>query len=109
MVIVRDRENIIGYAEVKSIESEQTSKKLAKCPNCGKADLRKRKNTEPKYLCVGCRAEFEQPVIIEQQVIKFTAKFADQLKQISLPKDTIKDDIINYNPQVSVQKANPSV
>ena len=44
LLIIRDRENLVGYAEVSSIVAEPYIKKLVKCPNCGKADLRKRKN-----------------------------------------------------------------
>jgi len=108
LLIIRDRENLIGYAEVSSVLSEPFIKQLAKCPNCGKADLRKRKNKTPKYLCVDCRNEFETPKIEEKEVIKFTARFKAAMTRLQLPKEIIIEDIINYNPQVSIQQAKPS-
>ena len=108
LLIIKDRENLIGFAEVSHIESEPFTKKLVKCPNCGKADLRKRKNIAPKYLCVDCRTEFEIPRIEEKEVTKFTAKFKYALTNLFLPKEIIIEDIINYNPQVSIQQVKKS-
>jgi 5-methylcytosine-specific restriction protein B len=108
LLIIRDRENLIGYAEVSHIESDSVKKKLVKCPNCGRADLRKRKNLIPKYLCVDCRNEFENPIVEEKEVTKYTAKFKTPLTKLHLTKDIIIDDIINYNPQVSIQQVKRS-
>ena len=109
IIIVRDRENVIGYAEVKKIESDSFVKKLAKCPNCGKADLRKRKKTKPKYLCVDCRAEFDVPDENNITVTKYTAIFDQPLVKVKVSKKNIESDIIKFNPQVSIQEAKPSI
>ena len=108
LVIVRDRENLIGFAEVSLIESEPFKKQFVKCPNCGKADLRKRKNKVPKYLCVDCRHEFDEAKIEEKDVTKYTARFKSAMTPLNIPKETINDDIINYNPQVSIQEVKSS-
>lgn len=104
LLIIRDRKNLIGYAEVSSVVSEPSIKKLVKCPNCGKADLRKRTSKTPKYICVDCKNEFETPKIEEKEVIKYTARFKEAMTSLQLPKETINQDIINYNPQVSIQQ-----
>jgi hypothetical protein len=57
-----DKNRLLGISVVEEIEQTVKEKLLFKCPHCGKAGIKERKNKSPRFKCYKCRREFEVPV-----------------------------------------------
>lgn len=56
-----DKDRLLGLSVVEEIARETKEKLLFKCPACGMAGIKARKNRAPLYKCYKCGAEFDVP------------------------------------------------
>ena len=52
----RDKDRLLGLSVIEEIETEMKEKLLFKCPSCGKAGIKARKNKTPRFKCYKCGA-----------------------------------------------------
>ncbi|WP_234434507.1 hypothetical protein OG337_20705 [[Kitasatospora] papulosa] len=61
VIVLRDRDMLLGVSVIESIETDQATKERHYCPFCGRAGAAPRKRELPKYKCWECKAVFPEP------------------------------------------------
>ncbi len=59
LAVLRSTE-LLGLARIARLESGPGTKKLRRCPECGKTSLKPRKTLTPRYRCDSCKATFDE-------------------------------------------------
>ena len=106
LAILIDKEKILGFAKIKSINSTNGQKTIRRCPECPSTTIDKRKTKKPTYRC-NKGHEFEIPSKEIKDVIKYSAHFSS-----FIPIGALNDDLIQlrpyyiqgYNQNMSMQK-----
>ncbi|GII64227.1 hypothetical protein Skr01_43120 [Sphaerisporangium krabiense] len=62
VIVLWDKEALIGLSVIQSIEVGSGEKDLKSCPFCGRADVAARKTMKPEYKCWKCKKEFDHPL-----------------------------------------------
>jgi HNH endonuclease len=60
-IAIWDKKSLLGASVIESISRDPGSKRLHRCPSCGKAGIKARKTISPRYKCYHCKATFDQP------------------------------------------------
>lgn len=68
-----DRQSLLGATVISRIDTAVETKTLHRCPfsDCGRADIKARKNLEPKWRCNKCRRDFDEPFSREREVVTY--------------------------------------
>lgn len=108
IVIIRDREKILGISIIEKLESHSTTKTIFKCPHeeCNAKKIRPRETIKPKWRCNNGH-EFDEQKIILEPATEFKASYGSffkKLKDVSLLK--LKSESPRYNIQLSIQEVN---
>ncbi|WP_326843310.1 HNH endonuclease [Streptomyces sp. NBC_01558] len=61
VIALWDRRELIGVSVIEAIETGTAEKTVYFCPECKKADIKRRKHQSPAYRCGQCSAEFDPP------------------------------------------------
>ncbi|BAU84279.1 hypothetical protein SLA_3368 [Streptomyces laurentii] len=61
VIALWDRKELIGVSVIESIDTATTEKTLYSCPQCGKADIKRRLREKPEYRCGKCGNLFPDP------------------------------------------------
>lgn len=69
-----DKARLLGISVVEEIVSETKEKLLFKCPHCGMAGIKARKNKRPLYKCYKCAAEFDVPQSHTVQITEYRSR-----------------------------------
>lgn len=69
-----DKDRLLGLSVVEEITSETKEKLLFKCPRCGMAGIKARKNKSPLYKCYKCSAEFDFPESQTVTVLEYRSR-----------------------------------
>lgn len=85
LLIVRDRHLIYGYGVIDSIEQQQATKVMRRCPACRSADIVSRKRARPEFRCGDCRHEFEVPLADPMEVTLYTASYTSAWLELPSP------------------------
>lgn len=75
VLILRDEDLIHGFGMVDDVTSHQGTKRMARCPSCGKSSPTPRKRELPRYRCLRCGATFDEPVMQDKQVTLYAATY----------------------------------
>jgi ribosomal protein L37AE/L43A len=105
LVLLRDRNQLLGMAKIQSIESFNSEKELFVCPNClRRLKHPKRKKEKPSWLCSICKYEFDEPIKKYKDCVKFTAYFGDTFvaTQGAIDVEILKQACQKHNPQHSI-------
>jgi len=106
-IVVRDRDHLIGLAQVQQVTSKQQTKGRRRCPTCGTAKLSARGEKEPKFRCKNGH-EFSEPRTEEAAVTAFKAHFGPFVDASNaIPLDALRRACPRYAPQASIQRLNP--
>lgn len=73
-IVLWDKKTSIGASVIESIETGSKSKTLNKCPHCGKAGIKARKDKAPKYKCYKCGGVFDKPKTQRKNVITYETR-----------------------------------
>jgi ribosomal protein L37AE/L43A len=68
-IVLWDKAQLIGASVIQDITVQAGIKSLRKCPKCGRAGIKARKDLSPKYKCYKCKAKFEKAA---EQRVKLT-------------------------------------
>ncbi len=63
-ILIRDSNHLIGFSVIEDIQISQKNRENTLCPKCNVAKVRERRTKTPRYLCMNCRYEFEQPIVL---------------------------------------------
>ncbi|EOY5741576.1 TPA: HNH endonuclease [Enterobacter bugandensis] len=108
IVIIRNRENILGISIIEKLESHSTTKTVFKCPHegCNAKKIRPRETVKPKWRCNNGH-EFDERKIVLEPATEFKASYGSffkKLKDVSLLQ--LKSESPRYNIQLSIQEVN---
>lgn len=108
IVIIRNRENILGISIIEKLESHSTTKAVFKCPHegCNAKKIRPRETVKPKWRCNNGH-EFDERKIVLEPATEFKASYGSffkKLKDVSLLQ--LKSESPRYNIQLSIQEVN---
>lgn len=103
IVIVTDRQNVLGISVIDNLSSAPYIKMRNRCPfeNCAPAKLILRKSKNPKWRCSNGH-EFEQPKIEDVPALEFKAEFKQNYKPINSISIT---ELISHTPRYNVQSS----
>jgi putative restriction endonuclease len=85
VVLIRDRDRLLGLARVESVVSAPGKKTMLRCPRCGIAGLKRRATMRPEFRCFGGH-QFHRP---QEDVVDVTAFEAHYGKSFADAPDTV--------------------
>lgn len=106
LAIIIDKEKILGFAKIGSIESSAGVKTIRRCTECTSTTIDRRKTKTPPFRCNNGH-EFEKPVQEKKSVIKYQAKFASFISIGKFNNDLLQLKPFytkGYNQNMSMQK-----
>ncbi|AHJ74565.1 HNH endonuclease [Kosakonia sacchari] len=108
IVIIRDREKILGVSIIEKLETRSTNKIVYKCPHmeCNAKKIRPRETIKPRWRCDKGH-EFDERRIVLEPATEFIANYGSffkELKDVSLLN--LETESPRYNIQLSIQEVN---
>ncbi|MBE8721179.1 HNH endonuclease [Sphingobacterium pedocola] len=106
LAILIDKEKILGFARIDSVEASKGKKTVRRCPECPSTTIDKRKTKKPAYRC-NKGHEFEIPVEEIKAVTKYRANFNSYFSIEKLNNDLKQLRpfyIKGYNQNMSMQR-----
>lgn len=110
IIVIINKETIIGFAEIAAIETASGQKEVLKCPVCATTSFEARKNILPRYRC-NKGHEFDEPISEIQEVTKYKSHYGDSFIELAdeTPISILRAYYIsNYNRNMSIQKLDPA-
>lgn len=105
IVLVVDKEIILGFAIIAFIKISQGKKKIIKCPKCESRSIEIRKVKKPTYKCQH-NHEFDVPLIEMESVTKYSALYEGNF--IKAPSvftvEKLRRFYKSYNQNLSIQE-----
>lgn len=108
LVIITNRDEVLGVSIIEKITSRTIEKKRNKCPHpgCNAKKIYFRKKIKPEWRC-DKNHEFATPKVIYESATEYIATYGKEFKKID---GTLIDNVISktlrYNVQMSIQKIN---
>lgn len=104
-VVLRNTHDILGVAQIATIDKTPSVKELQRCPVCRTTGIKSRRHRTPTYRCNN-QHEFEQPAVTHEPCEQFAAFFGDSFLQLRQPYDpaAYRGAYINYSGQLSMQR-----
>lgn len=106
LVIITNRNEVIGISIIENISSKPALKMRNKCPSpgCTAKKLRPRKTLKPVWLCSNGHP-FNKPLVIEEPITEFTAEYSREFIRLNnLSMNELKENTPRYNVQSSIQE-----
>jgi hypothetical protein len=105
LLLLRDREQLIGVARVRRIESYPSMKSLHRCPVCRTTSIKQRRQREPRFRCNDGH-EFPQPVVDNVRCSKLEARFEGSFRRASsaISIEQLRRACPKYTDQLSIQR-----
>jgi putative restriction endonuclease len=109
LVLLRDRNRLIGIAQVESITSKPGQKTMLRCPECGITDLKGRVHKRPEFRCDRGH-EFEHPREDVIDVTAYEAHYANTYEEApdAVPVAEIKAAAPRRSDQLSIEEVDVS-
>ncbi|WFV19470.1 HNH endonuclease [Citrobacter braakii] len=108
VVIITNRENVLGVSVIEKIETQNINKKRNKCihPDCNAKKILPRKTIKPEWRCDNGH-EFDAPRVIFEPAIEFVAIYGNQFRELSnITMSQLITETPRYNGQMSIQEVN---
>jgi len=105
LIVLVDKEHILGFAKISRIKNYPSTKEISRCPECSNTNYEARKTKTPKYRC-NQGHEFKEPIKGVGDIIKYEAFYGDSF---SLPENDISITVLKeyfnrgYNRNMSIQ------
>lgn len=106
IVIIRNRDKVLGVSIIEKIETYNTEKKVYKCPHveCNAKKIRPRETMMPKWRCDNGH-EFDERMIVLEPAIGFIATYGSAFKELKdIPLNKLEAESLRYNIQLSIQE-----
>ncbi|HWW37835.1 HNH endonuclease signature motif containing protein [Pedobacter sp.] len=103
--ILTDKHQILGFARIEIVSSQESKKKITKCKICGSTTIDTRKTLKPTFRC-NRGHEFEKPLEITIPVIKYSALYSNTFIESKAKTNvlSLRPYYINgYNQNMSMQ------
>ncbi len=71
LIALWDKHRLLGVSVIDEISEAERTKKLFRCPECGAANFKARKQKVPTFRCYECRAEFEKADGVSKSVTAY--------------------------------------
>lgn len=112
MVVLVDKEHILGFAKINRIESYASTKEISRCPvsDCGSTNYESRKTKTPKYRC-NRGHEFHEPKKDVVDILKYESYYGDSFtpsRKETLISVLKKYYNRGYNRNMSIQSIDES-
>jgi len=102
LLILCDRKSVLRVAEVSRIEREDKPKTLMRCPDCGIATIKARKNKRPTFKCRAGHL-FEKPRKTIEACTQFSAYFTALPVRGDIPVQEVRRACPRFNGQLAIQ------
>ena len=108
VVLLRDRQQMLGVARVEQVISSQGPKRRLRCPECRTTGIKERIKKKPRWRCAGGH-EFDVPVEEMAEVTHYEARFGETFRspKTDVPVSKIKETALRPNPQLSIEELDP--
>ena len=105
LLILRNKAEVVGAARVSRLSSKEGHKELRRCPKCGIATIKIRKNKRPKYKCKA-NHEFDEPDSDRRKCLLFAVHFEGTFQRIfpRLSVNQVRLACPKYNGQLAMQE-----
>ena len=105
LLILCDRNTVLGLARINRIESFDGPKKLSRCPTCRIATIKERKEKRPRFRCREGH-EFDEPVETLEQCTHYAAYFDGAFHRVRerIPVEAVRQACPRYNGQLAMQE-----
>ena len=100
LALVRNKDRLLGIAQIERIDSEHGKKTISRCPQCGTSKIRIRENRQPTYRCAN-RHEFAAPTQETVDVTLYEAHFGGSF--VDAPDAVAVNQIKKAAPRPSTQ------
>lgn len=67
-LVLWDSNNLLGASVIDRIDTGASTKLVARCPECARSNVERRKKLTPPYRCYDCKEEFDAPKTNSQEV-----------------------------------------
>jgi putative restriction endonuclease len=103
--LVRDRNNLLGVAQIERIDSRPGKKTMLRCPACGTVNIKSRERKLPKYRCNN-NHEFDDPTPEIVDVTQYEAHYEHSFVNApdAIPVFQIKAAALRPSDQVSIEE-----
>ncbi|WP_312210323.1 HNH endonuclease signature motif containing protein [Pseudescherichia sp.] len=108
IVIITDRESVLGISVIEKLETQSINKKRNKCVylDCKAKKILPRKTIKPEWRCDKGH-EFDEPRVIFEPAKEFIANYGTQYRTLSdITMSQLIDKTPRYNGQMSIQEVN---
>jgi len=108
IVIITNRENVLGISVIEKLETQSINKKRNKCVHldCKAKKILPRKTIKPEWRCDNGH-EFDEPRVIFEPAKEFKANYGNQyIKLSNITMAQLIDETPRYNGQMSIQEVN---
>lgn len=108
IVIIRDRERVLGVSVIEKIETHSTNKKVFKCahPDCNAKKIRPRETMKPRWRCDKGHTFNDRRIVLESAT-GFIASYGSYFKELKeIPLLKLQSETLRYNIQLSIQEVN---
>jgi putative restriction endonuclease len=105
LLVLCDRNTVLGLARINRIESFDGSKKLSRCPTCRIATIKERKEKRPRFRCRDGH-EFDEPVETLEPCTHYAAHFDGAFRRVvkHIPVEEVRRACPKYNGQLAMQE-----
>ncbi len=108
IVIVTDRNSVLGISIITDIINSPAIKVRNKCPHpeCDARKLVPRKKLLPRWRCNNNHT-FDEPITLDVEATEYTAEYSDNFNSIDgIAMDLLIENTLRYNGQGSIQEIN---
>ncbi|MEH2415738.1 HNH endonuclease [Nostoc sp.] len=108
LVLLQDKDQLLGVARIEVISSYQEPKPLSRCASCNTTKIKERLKKKPVFRCTLCHHEFDTPIIEYKPCEKFIADFGDTFVKAegTIKIKELRQACPKYNGQFSMQLIN---
>jgi putative restriction endonuclease len=103
--LIRNRNNLLGVAQIERIDSQPGKKTMLRCPACGTVNIKSRERKRPRFRCNN-NHEFGDPTPEIVDVTKYEAHFEHTFVNApdAIPVLQIKAAALRPSDQVSIEE-----
>ncbi|MFP2908577.1 HNH endonuclease [Pyxidicoccus sp. 3LFB2] len=105
LMVLRNKERVLGIANVVRLERSKGTKRLSRCPQCGIATIKERKEKRPRYRCRE-KHTFDKPRVTVEKCTHFAAWFDGTFKPVEgvIPVEAVRPACPRFNGQLAMQQ-----
>lgn len=109
LLILCDKEGVLGLARISHIESEEGLKTLSRCPECKVATIKERTLKRPRFRCRAGHT-FDSPVKTHEACTHYAARFEGGFQRVPehVPVGQVRRACPRYNEQLAMQEVDLS-